>query len=176
MIESVVIRCIKHLNPTLTHIVGGQNGYNPKKIFIIAEEVDSYLVGTATRTLTSRTGVWLQQQTKEHVVRVGVQGTVSPELSEIAEILQLMLDTPFVRQAFQDEGYTLKVDKQIIPLNMIAQNTDQYKRYSLTLRLSTSISIEVKQPTMKGVQVKGTFVEDNGYKLGEYEETIPEDS
>lgn len=174
MIESVVIRCIKHLNPTLTHIVGGQNGYNPKKTFIIVEDIDSYLVGTATRTLTSRTGEWVQQQTKEYVVRVGVQGTVSPELSETAELLQLMLDTPPVRQAFQDEGYTLKVDRQILPLDMIPQNTDQYKRYSLTLKLSTSISFKIPQPSMLGVGVKGKFVEDNGYELGSYEETIPD--
>lgn len=175
MIESVVIRCIKHLNPTLTHIVGGQNGYHPKQIFVIVEEVDSYLVGTATRTLTSRTGVWLQQQTKEHVVRVGVQGAVSPELSSTAEMLQLLLDTPVVRQNFQDEGYTLRVDRQILPLNM-ELNSDQYKRYSLTLKLSTSISIEVAQPSMKGVKVKGRFVEDGGYELGEYEETIQDNS
>lgn len=175
MIESVVIRCISHLNPNLTHIVGGQNGLHPKKIFIVVEDVDSYLVGTATRTLKSRTGEWLQQQTKEYVVRVGVQGVVSPELSEITETLQLMLDTPQVRQKFQDEGYTLKVDRQIIPIS-IALNSDQYKRYSLSLKLKTSISFTVAQAPIESVEVKGTFVEDGSYIVGEYKETIPDGS
>ena len=172
MIESVVIRCIKQLNPTLKHIVGGQNGYNPNAIFVIVEEIDAFLVGTATRTLTSRTGKWLQQQTKQYVVRVGVQGTVSPELSDIAEMLQLYLDTPQIRQNFQDEGYTLKVGRQIIPLDM-KLDSHQYKRYSIQLDLTTSISLDIDQTPLEGVEVKGEFVMEYDKSLiSEYEDSI----
>lgn len=175
MIESVIVRAIRDLNPTLTHIVGGQNGYHPNTVFIIVEEFDSYLVGTPTRELSSRTGKWLQQQTKEYVVRIGVQGKKNESPQEIAEMLQLRMDTPKVRQLVFDEGYSMVIDKQLTPLTMVI-NTDQYPRYSFSVKLRTSISFEIEQDTILGVGVEGTFVQKHGGVIEEYEEVIPKGS
>lgn len=156
MIELEVIKGIRGL-VKVPCIAGRQNGVHPNTVFVIVEEVSSTNAGTKSKELTSRTGKWRTYQSRDYDIRIGVQGTFDSDASEIAEMLLLRLDHEDVRADFMDLGYTYVLGTSILPLPMM-RDTAQYIRYSLTMKLRTSISMDVEYVTMEQAEVEGTVV------------------
>lgn len=179
MIESDVAEVLNEVNliSKLAFQVGGQNNVHPMdKMFGLIEKVNDINLGTATQTLTSRDGIWVQQQTKAYQVRISVQGEKARNLNgdtpeDVCERLQLMMNTPPLRQMFMDAGYTYKIEDNMICIPMFL-NTDQYVRYSFVVSFRTSKAVKFAQDAMKAVEVKGKFTQGGGAVQSEYEESI----
>lgn len=170
MIELEVIKGIRGLNPKVPCIAGRQNGVHPNTVFIIVEEVSSGNAGTKSKELTSRTGKWKTYQSREYDIRIGVQGTFDSQAADMAEMLLLRMDHEDVRAEFMDLGYTYVLGTSILPLPMM-RDTAQYIRYSFTVKLRTSISMDVEYTPMEQAEVEGSIVVEG--VTDEYTEVIP---
>lgn len=174
MVELDIIKCIRTLNPDIKHIAGNQDGVHPTSVFFIAEMVDSYNLGGSTKVLSSETGDFLSQQSKEYAVRLSFQGRYDSDAFARTETLQIHLEDNFhLKDAFNKAGYSYRVDGQILPIPM-DRDTSRYIRYSFMLYLSTSISTVFNNDTIGAVDVHGKVKDKYGGIEYEYEERIEE--
>lgn len=176
MVEVDIIRCLKQISLSKTDIpfiVGGQSGVHPMdKVFCLVENVQERNIGTSSKPLTSRDGVWRQIQAKRYEVRISLQGLITDNVGSLCEELKLLMDITPVRQIFNDLGYTYNIDDQtiVIPVQL---NTDQYVRYSFTVDFNMNKLISYSQPTIDHVELHGKVLNPDGSLVAEFEDDVP---
>lgn len=175
MIEQDIVKILAAINTDVeTFVIESQNGIHPfDKIFCLIGEVDSYSNGTSSIPLNSRNEEWVLRQSITQDVRISIQGRKTDNISERVETLKMILDTPPVRQLFEDVGYNYVIDLQTIVIP-VPLNTDQYIRHSFKVRFKSSKTTKFTAPTLDKVKdLTGTYTDKLGNVLGESKQDIP---
>ena len=160
LLESAIVSSLKAIDPSITYVLSGRNGIEPKQVFCLIEiprlTSTGMSYGNHASPINPETGYAEQKinQNKLLKLRLTYHGAATSNAGDRALYMEAALDSFIGEVAFNTNGLSV-LSKDDLKTIDIGYETNMFKRYILDLTLLTTYSESFNVDVIDTAEING---------------------